>query len=102
MLAITVKTKAGRSAEFLKHWGELAAWVRANEPDTLAYEASRVEGDPEKIFVYERWVASLIASAVCLLPYLALAASMVASASASAFSDPAYSHRCSGGAACLS
>jgi quinol monooxygenase YgiN len=46
--------KPGKVDDFLSHWGPLAEFVKANEPDTLAYECSLLEDDPNKIFVYER------------------------------------------------
>jgi hypothetical protein len=56
VLGITLKLKPGKKDEWLSHWRTLADWVKVHEPDTLAYEASVLEKDPDTIFVYERCV----------------------------------------------
>jgi hypothetical protein len=54
VLAIMIELKPGKKEAWLEKWGPLAAWVKENEPDTLAYETSEIEGFPNKLFVYER------------------------------------------------
>ena len=42
------------TVQFIEAWRPLAAWVRANEPGTLAYEAMVANTDPLKVLVFER------------------------------------------------
>lgn len=39
-----------------KFWAPLAAYVKAHEHGTLAYEIAIADTDPLKIQVFERWV----------------------------------------------
>jgi quinol monooxygenase YgiN len=42
------------AVQFIEAWRPLAAWVPANEPGTLAYEAMVADTDPLKVLVFER------------------------------------------------
>lgn len=65
VLAIKVQIKPELREEWLQQWKVLAKHVRENEPKTLAYEVSEVEGQENTFLVYER-SASLVSSA-CVL-----------------------------------
>lgn len=41
-----------------KFWAPLAAYVKAHEHGTLAYEIAIADTDPLKIQVFERWVGA--------------------------------------------
>lgn len=54
VLAIKVTVKKELRAEWLQRWGVLAEHVKKAEPNTLAYEALEIEGQPDSFLVYER------------------------------------------------
>lgn len=55
MLVIEITFKTTEYLEnFLDVWRSLADYVARNEPDTLAYEASRADTKPNTLLVFER------------------------------------------------
>lgn len=65
VLAIKVKIKPDLRDEWLKHWGVLAQHVKANEPQTLAYEVLEIEGEQDSFLVYERSVSPDLRVSCC-------------------------------------
>ncbi|KAL4434671.1 hypothetical protein ABPG77_002794 [Micractinium sp. CCAP 211/92] len=43
--------------ELLEAWRPVAEWVKENEPDTLAYEATISESNPKHVMVFERYAS---------------------------------------------
>lgn len=56
VLAIWVTLKPGMVDKWLEAWKPVAEHVRLHEPDTLAYEVSVAEDNPDRLFIYERCV----------------------------------------------
>ena len=54
VLAIQIELKPECKQDWLQGFGRLATFVKENEPETLAFEVSEVEGSNSKVFVFER------------------------------------------------
>ncbi|EDQ84457.1 uncharacterized protein MONBRDRAFT_30243 [Monosiga brevicollis MX1] len=57
VLIIRLEFKEGARAGFIKRWAELAKFVQANEPNTLTYELTTTNANPNEAFIYERYVS---------------------------------------------
>lgn len=56
-LIVTVTFKADASVDpFLAAFGDLAAYVLANEPNTITYEAFRSKNHPAELIIFERYI----------------------------------------------
>eukprot|EP00735_Rhodelphis_limneticus_P010019 TRINITY_DN2905_c0_g1::TRINITY_DN2905_c0_g1_i1::g.4221::m.4221 TRINITY_DN2905_c0_g1::TRINITY_DN2905_c0_g1_i1::g.4221 ORF type:complete len:154 (+),score=16.08,ABM/PF03992.11/3.8e-09 TRINITY_DN2905_c0_g1_i1:45-464(+) len=55
VLIVNIRLKPGTVPRFFELWHPLANYVRANEPNTLAYEACISTDDENVIMIYERY-----------------------------------------------